>query len=300
MWVQFITAPLVGGLIGLVTNGIAIKMIFRPLRPVYIGKFRLPFTPGLIPKERSRIAKAIGDVISNDLLNRDTFKSTLLSESMKSQINLKIESAILKYSESEDKVSTVLERLIPKDKIDEKLADAQKGLASTITRKAIEQDIGSAITDYAYEEIISNTKPVLRGLTSTALSSLRQPFSVKINNMIKEKSEPLVEKFLGDQAVEILNTPIKDILATHKDKIPQFKEALWKIYEDIVNSRLESVLEAVDISAIINDKINQLDLLELERIITNLISRELNALIYLGGLLGIIMGFLNVAFDLLI
>ena len=61
MWVQLITAPLVGGLIGLVTNGIAVKMIFRPLKPVYIGRFRLPFTPGLIPKERSRIARAIGD-----------------------------------------------------------------------------------------------------------------------------------------------------------------------------------------------------------------------------------------------
>ncbi len=300
MWVQFITAPLVGGLIGLVTNGIAIKMIFRPLRPVYIGRYKLPFTPGLIPKERSRIAKAIGDVISNDLLNKDTFKSTLLSDSMKIQINSKIDNAILKYSESEDKVSTVLERLVPEDKINQKLTVVQKSLAATITKKAIEQDIGSAIVDYAYEEIISKTKPVLKNLTSTALNSLKQPFAVKINIMIKEKSEPLVEKFLEEQASEILNTPIKDILATHKDKTPKIKEGLWKVFEDIINSRLDSILEAVDISAIINDKINQLDLLELEGIIMTLIRRELNALIYLGGLLGVIMGFLNIAFDLLI
>ena len=48
MDIQIITAPLIGGLIGLLTNGIAIKMMFRPLKPVYIGKFRVPLTPGII------------------------------------------------------------------------------------------------------------------------------------------------------------------------------------------------------------------------------------------------------------
>ena len=38
---------------------------------------------GLIPKERERLARSIGDVISRELLNRETLKATLLSESMK-------------------------------------------------------------------------------------------------------------------------------------------------------------------------------------------------------------------------
>ena len=299
MWVQLITAPLVGGLIGLVTNGIAVKMIFRPLKPVYIGRFRLPFTPGLIPKERSRIARAIGDTISKNLLNEYTFKATLLSEAMKNQIYTRIDNVISKYTESDEKVRTVLERLAPGINPDDKITPAAKSLAATITKKAVEQDIGAAIADYAYNEIISKTTPVLRGLTGTALNSIKQPFAAKINSMISEKAEPIVEKFLEEQAADILNTPIKDLIVAYKDSIPQFKEGFWKIYGDVVNSRLESVLAAVDISAIINDRINQLELLEMEKIITTLARRELNALIYLGGLLGIVMGFLNVAFELL-
>ena len=39
MQLSWITAPLIGGLIGLITNSLAIKMLFRPHRAVYIGKF---------------------------------------------------------------------------------------------------------------------------------------------------------------------------------------------------------------------------------------------------------------------
>lgn len=37
METQLIIGPLVGAIIGLITNGIAIKMIFRPLYAKYLG-----------------------------------------------------------------------------------------------------------------------------------------------------------------------------------------------------------------------------------------------------------------------
>ena len=46
---QFIINPLIGAGIGYVTNWIAIKMMFRPTKAIKIGKFTLPFTPGIIP-----------------------------------------------------------------------------------------------------------------------------------------------------------------------------------------------------------------------------------------------------------
>ena len=73
MQIAWIAAPVIGGLIGLITNSLAIKMLFRPHRAIYIGRFRVPFTPGLIPKEKERIAGAIGEVISKYLLDRCKF-----------------------------------------------------------------------------------------------------------------------------------------------------------------------------------------------------------------------------------
>ncbi len=300
MILDIIVALFVGGLIGLVTNGIAIRMLFRPLRPVYIGKLKLPFTPGLIPKEKMRIATAIGEIVSRDLLNIETLGSTLLSDSMKSHINTKMDQMINSYTSTDDTISTLAGKFISDSVIHEKIRTAEKSLALTITKKAIEQDIGKSIVDYAYEEIISKTKPFLKGLTSSALNSVKQPFAGKINGMIEEKSAPLVEKFIAEQAAELLQMPLKDIVEKYQDKIPQIKLYVWNLYEDIITNKLEDILKAVDISEVIQNKINDLDLIELEKMIMSLMKKELNALIWLGGLLGVVMGLINILYDLII
>ena len=60
--------PVVGGIIGYFTNDIAIKMLFRPYRALYIGGRRVPFTPGLIPSNQERLAKRVADTIMGSLL----------------------------------------------------------------------------------------------------------------------------------------------------------------------------------------------------------------------------------------
>ncbi len=67
LWL-FLAPPVVGGVIGYFTNDIAIKMLFRPYRPIYIGDRRLPFTPGLIPSNQERLAKRVADTIMGSLL----------------------------------------------------------------------------------------------------------------------------------------------------------------------------------------------------------------------------------------
>ncbi len=71
-----------GGVIGYITNDIAIRMLFRPHKAKYIFGVHVPFTPGIIPKEKGRIAKAMGDAISQNLMNKDVLERTLLSDEL--------------------------------------------------------------------------------------------------------------------------------------------------------------------------------------------------------------------------
>ena len=67
-WWLLAVPPLAGGVIGYFTNDLAIKMLFRPYRPRYLGKLRLPFTPGLIPRNQERLANRISTTITESLL----------------------------------------------------------------------------------------------------------------------------------------------------------------------------------------------------------------------------------------
>ncbi|WP_008309035.1 DUF445 domain-containing protein [Leptolyngbya sp. PCC 6406] len=67
--------PVVGGAIGYFTNDLAIKMLFRPYRPIYIFKRRLPLTPGLIPSNQGRLAQRIADSIMGSLLTPEELQN---------------------------------------------------------------------------------------------------------------------------------------------------------------------------------------------------------------------------------
>lgn len=73
---------LIGALIGGFTNHLAIKMLFRPHKAKYIGSWRVPFTPGLIPKRRDELAVQFGKTVTNYLLTPETFKKKLLTTEM--------------------------------------------------------------------------------------------------------------------------------------------------------------------------------------------------------------------------
>ena len=62
---------LLGAIIGFLTNAVAIRMLFRPFREVRILGIRLPFTPGIIPRQRERLAESIADMVSQELLTQE-------------------------------------------------------------------------------------------------------------------------------------------------------------------------------------------------------------------------------------
>lgn len=76
----------IGGFIGAMTNYIAIRMLFRPYKALYLFNKRVPFTPGLIPKRRDELAEHIGKVVVSHLLTEDAIRARLLEENLQKEI----------------------------------------------------------------------------------------------------------------------------------------------------------------------------------------------------------------------
>jgi uncharacterized membrane protein YheB (UPF0754 family) len=73
----FIIPPAAGAVIGYVTNAIAIKMLFRPLKEIRVFGIRLPFTPGILPRQRRRLAQSIGAMVERELLTAEVLRNRL-------------------------------------------------------------------------------------------------------------------------------------------------------------------------------------------------------------------------------
>ncbi|KRQ87908.1 hypothetical protein ABG79_00073 [Caloramator mitchellensis] len=83
---KILLSIIIGATIGYITNYIAIKMLFRPFREIKIWGIKLPFTPGLIPKERGRIAKSVGETIGTHLLSSEIIADVLRSDRINEEI----------------------------------------------------------------------------------------------------------------------------------------------------------------------------------------------------------------------
>lgn len=109
----YIAPPIAGGIIGYFTNDIAIKMLFRPYRALYIGGRRVPFTPGLIPRNQERLAKRVSDTIMGSLLTPEELQNLarrlLQTERMESAILWLLRMAMEQIkSDTEEKTAQIL------------------------------------------------------------------------------------------------------------------------------------------------------------------------------------------------
>jgi uncharacterized membrane protein YheB (UPF0754 family) len=100
----------IGGIIGGFTNFLAIKMLFRPYRAYYIGKWRIPFTPGLIPKRRDELAKQLGKMVVGHLLTPESLQKKFTQTEFQSDLTKIAQNEISKLMESEKTVGEVFEQ----------------------------------------------------------------------------------------------------------------------------------------------------------------------------------------------
>jgi len=128
-----VVPPVAGAVIGYFTNDIAIKMLFRPYRPLYIGNRRLPFTPGLIPRNQANLAKRVANTIMGSLLTPDELQKIarrlLHPERVKEAISWLLRSSLQQVGQDKQEKSAQVLGKVLRDLFSESLPRLVKVLA---------------------------------------------------------------------------------------------------------------------------------------------------------------------------
>jgi uncharacterized membrane protein YheB (UPF0754 family) len=128
-----IIPPVAGGVIGYFTNDIAIKMLFRPYKPFYLGKQRIPFTPGLIPRNQANLAKRVANTIMGSLLTPDELQKIarrlLQPERVKAAISWLLKSSLQEVGQNKQEKSAQVLGNVLRDLFSESLPRLVKVLS---------------------------------------------------------------------------------------------------------------------------------------------------------------------------
>ena len=295
---QWIVGPLMGGIIGYITNDLAIRMLFRPLNPVLVFGRKLPFTPGLIPKERFRIAKGISDMVSRSLLSREVLSESLLSGPMLEKIEQGLDAALAHIMAEERTPRTLLTGGTDGEKLNAQVDSVSKTLAGLACEKLLqsgfEQLVAGRVIQELRDRLLQSPISPLRLFWDDRLTqTLTDKLSLALREMVENQGPEMMENMIRGVLDDGLDTPVNVLLERVNPVLPELRSALLRQYEKLVREQLGRLLEAVDIGAIVEQRINALDILELENLLLDLMRRELRVIVWLGALLGAIMGLGN-------
>ena len=296
---SFLIGPLLGGVIGYITNDIAIRMMFRPHQAKYIFGMKVPFTPGIIPKERFRIADAVGVSISENLMNREVLEKNLLSEEMIRKISDGYEHFIARQKVNNETLRAFLRHFLTDSDISAIQHDSGKDLAAQLHERLSSSSLGSMLSHAVIEHVKHKMDHGLMGVLGAdqIFSFITGPaehlLEKQVNQIISNNSEEIITQLVEQESEHLLDTKMCELLKGHDEQLAQLRQVLLDGYKTIITIHLPKILSTIDISRIIRDRINEMDMEESERIILEVMSKELRAIVWLGALLGCIIGTVN-------
>lgn len=293
-----LSGPLVGAFIGYFTNYIAVKMLFRPLNPVKIGKVTLPFTPGIMPKRKPALAKALGKAVGTTLLTKEDLKNILLCSEVKDSITELFLTELNRIVHKEITVKEQVLLVIEEEHYEQIRQQMVDKMTDKILERLEEMEVGSFIVDKAKKVIKEKvTNPfITMFLNNDLIDSLTQPVGEYIEKSLdtdgREYIEPIVKKEIEDLE--------EQSICEFSEKIPfQFlkvKEQIESIYATGIEKFADSILEHFKIEEIVEQKVNEMSVRDLEALVLSVMKDELQMIVNLGALIGFVIGILNNCF----
>lgn len=228
---KFLIPVIAGATIGYGTNWLAIKMLFRPYEEKRFLGIKVPWTPGLIPKEKPRIAKNVGLTVQDYLLSPEAILSSIDKETLERD-SLKIVTS--KLNELEEKETTVgdILKLIPNKDLsfsklksflisDVFLSDNNKNKILKVT----EEKINNILNDETLiRDIVSNLK--LQSNEFINSEDFFEIIKVSLKNSIEnsKNSDKLIEDLIPEEVQEELFIYLRENKNLIGYKIRKFTE----------------------------------------------------------------------------
>lgn len=277
---------LVGAVIGYITNNIAIKMLFHPKKEIYIGKWKVPFTPGVIPKNRKRIANAIGTAVSEQLLTKEDIIGKIQNSNAKQIFADKVTETIMESDISLQKLGDMTECI---NNFGYYVGDEVVNAINDADLNPMIRDIGSnALQDFLQNPMIGMF------LNENVLNGIYAKMSDSIKEYIKTNGKEVVGVFMEEQIKNICENPVKDTLAAMYISKETVEAAVMKLFDSMIGMMGDSLIDSINIKEIVQTKVDQMNVDELEDLVMSIMKNELQAVINLGAIIGAVIGIINI------
>ena len=251
----YIIGALIGAVIGYITNWLAIKMLFRPREAKYIFGMKLPFTPGLIPKEKSRIANKVGETVGTHLLNSDSLSKALKDDKIKAKFNEVAKEKINQIINSNSTLENSLKNTLGENYYALKgnmIDNIAKTILESIQEEEFKNKVKFYIVDSIKERLNKEPEKMIDFINSNKFRE------VIINTLEEEKTRDIIGKALLKEVKTLgkEDLTIEEVIPENiKPYIEEYVKSQKDTFVDIIKNLLRDDEVSHKIKSAINDNI---------------------------------------------
>lgn len=271
-------------IIGIFTNYIAVKMLFRPYRAKFIGKWQIPFTPGIMPRRQGALAKALGRMVSGMLVRTEDLKNALLSD----EISHTVAKGILSFPS----IRVSGESLFG-ERYDEKRDVAIDFLTDKILGGILAMNVGDVIANEAAESVrgfASKNPLVAMFVNDHMIAQLSAPIGERVTDFLQGDGRSKLREALVAELESFEDRPVAELISDTEG----FERVIVGLYRRLVDKYAGAIATQFHIDEIVEAKVNAMPPEALENLILSVMKKELNAVIWLGGAIGLVLGCVSI------
>ncbi len=284
-----LSGPLIGAVIGIFTNYIAVKMLFRPYREKRIGKWRIPFTPGIIPRRQAALGAALGRMVDETLVRKEDLKGALLSD----EVAATVANAILSLPPIH-RAGTALagdSYAVGRDR-------ALNALTGRIVEGIGSLDLAEIFKREGIAAINSMTprNPLLAMFVNeSTIGSIAAPLAERVLLYLEGDGRVKIREILENELEKLEGKPIGEMFGEREEA----EKLIRAVYLRLVNEHADAIVSRIHIAGIVEKRVCAMQPQDLENLILTVMKKELNAVIYLGGVIGFVLGIITMLINLI-
>lgn len=295
---HYIGGPLIGAAIGYCTNYIAVKMLFRPTKEIRIGRFTVPFTPGIIPKRKNDLAAAVGKAVGNALLTEKDLAGMLLTSDMENSVADLCMVLLDKYMAGDNTVGNMVTSLTGAETYIKGRTAIQEKVSGKVMQALVEMEPGKLIAEEGKKAIRQKLSGNVLGklLSDSLLDSFAREIGAYAENYIMENGPQMIGAQIEKEIAGMEEKPLKELGEQLPLERNAVRERICVIYRACITKFAASIAEQFHIADIVEEKIRSMDVMELERLVMSVMEHELGMIVNLGALIGLLLGVFNLLF----
>lgn len=291
--IKIASGPVLGAIIGFFTNWLAVKMLFRPYKEKRIWRLRLPFTPGIIPKRKAALGRALGKAVGTQLVTPDDLRRLCTESGLSEKVGAAAAEAVF----GNDRTPAALIDSAGGEGSAERAAESASGFLSDRILEAVDKlDLPSLITERAGDALagIGGIGGLLGALGGNRImTKLAGGIGENVQRYIDENGRDLLVPAVRGEIDKLLDAPVGETaekFGLTREKVSAFAV---RMYETVIVDKIAELVASFDIAGTVEKKVEEMDMAELEKLFMSVMKKELSAIVNLGGLLGGIVGILT-------